>query len=107
MTTRVSEKGLETRWVDQWRIAELFGVDVPAVSYHLKEVCASGELAREATLRRLPRVHRERRCDVWREIEFYNLDDIISVGYRVDGTQATQFEPLRRLGRAFAHEGCG
>lgn len=81
----------ETFWLDQRRIAELFGVEVPTISYHLKEIYASGELAREATLRKLLRVQREGTREVRREIEFYNLDAIISVGYRVNSAQATQF----------------
>lgn len=81
----------ETFWLDQRRIAELFGVEIPTISYHLKEIYESGELLREATLRRILRVQREGSRDVRREIEFYNLDAIISVGYRVNSTQATQF----------------
>lgn len=81
----------ETFWLDQRRMAELFGVDVRTVSYHLKEVYASGELTPEATLRRIWRVQREGNREVRREVEFYNLDAIISVGYRVNSTQATQF----------------
>jgi len=49
----------ETFWLDQKRIAELFGAELPTISYHLKEVCASGELVREATLREVLRVQRE------------------------------------------------
>lgn len=81
----------ETFWLDQKRIAELFGVELPTISYHLKEIYGSGELVREATLRRILRVQREGTRDVRREIEFYNLDAIISVGYRVNSSQATQF----------------
>jgi hypothetical protein len=81
----------ETFWLDQKRIAELFGVELPTISYHLKEIYGSGELVREATLRKLLRVQREGNREVRREIEFYNLDAIISVGYRVNSAQATQF----------------
>jgi hypothetical protein len=81
----------ETFWLDQKRLAELFGVEVPTISYHLKEVYAAGELSREATLRKVLRVQTEGTRDVRREIEFYNLDAIISVGYRVNSAQATQF----------------
>lgn len=81
----------ETFWLDQRRVAELFGVEVPTISYHLKEIYGSGELERDATVRRILRVQREGNRDVRREIEFYNLDAIISVGYRVNSTQATQF----------------
>lgn len=81
----------ESFWLDQRRMAELFGVDVRTVSYHLKEVYASGELTPEATLQKIWRVQREGSRDVRREIEVYNLDAIISVGYRVNSAQATQF----------------
>lgn len=81
----------ETFWLDQRRIAELFGVDVRTISYHLKEVYASGELTPEATLRKIWRVQLEGSREVRREIEIYNLDAIISVGYRVNSAQATQF----------------
>ena len=81
----------ETFWLDQRRIAELFGVEVPTISYHLKEIYASGELVRDPTVRKVLRVQREGDREVRREIEFYNLDAIISVGYRVNSAQATQF----------------
>lgn len=82
---------LETFWMNQKRIAELFGVEIPTVSYHLKEIYGSGELTPEATLRRIRRVQTEGNRKVSREIDFYNLDAIISVGYRVNSSQATQF----------------
>ncbi|HSM91533.1 MAG TPA: virulence RhuM family protein [Anaeromyxobacteraceae bacterium] len=81
----------ETFWLDQRRMAELFGVEIPTISYHLKEIYGSGELARDPTLRRLLRVQREGNREVKREIEYYSLDAIISVGYRVNSAQATQF----------------
>ena len=81
----------ETFWLDQRRMAELFGVDVRTISYHVKEVYTSGELTPAATLQRIWRVQREGNREVRREIEFYNLDAIISVGYRVNSPQATQF----------------
>ncbi len=81
----------ETFWLNQKKIAELFGVELPTISYHLKEIYDSGELSREATLRRILRVQREGNRDVRREIDFYNLDAIISVGYRVNSAQATRF----------------
>ena len=81
----------ETFWLNQKKIAELFGVELPTISYHLKEIYDSGELRREATLRKIQRVQREGNREVRREIEFYNLDAIISVGYRVNSVQATQF----------------
>jgi hypothetical protein len=82
---------LETFWMSQKKIAELFGVDVRTISEHLQNVYASGELVEEATLRKIRRVQIEGNREVRREIEFYNLDAIISVGYRVNSAQATQF----------------
>ncbi len=81
----------ETFWLNQKKIADLFAVEIPTISYHLKEIYASGELSQEATLRKILRVQTEGKRDVSREIEFYNLDAIISVGYRVNSVQATQF----------------
>jgi hypothetical protein len=81
----------ETFWLNQKKIAELFGVDLRTISYHLGEIYASGELAPEATLQKYWRVQTEGNREVRREIEFYNLDAIISVGYRVNSVQATQF----------------
>ena len=81
----------ETFWLNQKKIAELFGVDLLTISYHLVYIYASGELSREATLQKIRRVQTEGARQVSREIEFYNLDAIISVGYRVNSTQATQF----------------
>jgi hypothetical protein len=66
----------ETFWLDQRRMAELFGVDIRTVSCHLMEVYASGELSPKATLRRIWRVQREGNREVRREIEFFNLDAI-------------------------------
>jgi len=81
----------ETFWLDQRRLAELFGVDVRTVSEHLRNVYNSGELNEEATLRKIRMVRTEGSREVARDIEFYNLDAIISVGYRVNSAQATQF----------------
>jgi len=81
----------DTFWLDQKRIAELFGVTAKTISYHLTEIYGSGELQPEATLQRIWRVQTEGTREVRREIEFYNLDAIISVGYRVNSAQATQF----------------
>jgi hypothetical protein len=81
----------ETFWLNQKKLAELFGVDVRTISYHLKEIFASGELSEEATVQRIRRVRREGNREVAREIVFYNLDAIISVGYRVSSSQATRF----------------
>ena len=81
----------ETFWLDQKRIAELFGVEIHTISYHLKEIFASGELVRDATVRRIRRVGREGSRAVSRDIDFYSLDAIIAVGYRVNSALATRF----------------
>jgi hypothetical protein len=81
----------ETFWLNQKKIAELFGVDLRTISEHLQNTYASGELTQQATLRKIRRVQREGNREVSREIEFYNLDAIISVGYRVNSAQATRF----------------
>lgn len=81
----------ETIWLTQKRIAELFGVGVPAISKHLDNIYDSGELQREATLSILETVQQEGKREVKRKLEYYNLDAVISVGYRVNSAQATQF----------------
>jgi hypothetical protein len=81
----------DTFWLSQKRIAELFGVEIPTISYHVKTIFESGELKQEATVRRILTVQTEGARHVRREIEYYNLDAIISVGYRVNSAQATQF----------------
>ena len=81
----------ETVWLTQKALAELFGVKVPAVNKHLKNILDSGELTREATVSKMEMVRSEGSREVAREVEFYNLDAIIAVGYRVNSYQATQF----------------
>jgi hypothetical protein len=81
----------ETFWLTQKRMAELFGVEVPAISKHLANIFESRELIREATVSILEIVQQEGIRNVNRKMEFYNLDAIIAVGYRVNSSQATQF----------------
>ena len=81
----------ETIWLPQKRIAELFGVGVPTISKHLENIFTDGELEREATISILETVQQEGTRQVKRKLEFYNLDAIISVGYRVNSSKATQF----------------
>jgi hypothetical protein len=81
----------ETFWLNQKRMAELFDVEVNTVNYHLKEIYKSGELSEGATIRKIRIVQTEGSRQVSREVDFYNLDAIISVGYRVNSRQATQF----------------
>ncbi len=80
----------ESFWLPQKRIAELFGVDVRTVNEHLLNIYASGELE-ESTIRKIRIVQTEGEREVRREIDFYNLDAIIAVGYRVNSYQATRF----------------
>jgi hypothetical protein len=81
----------ETVWLTQKMMAELFDVEINTINYHLKEIFKSGELSEKATIRKIRIVQREGDRDVSREIEYYNLDVIISVGYRVNSGRATQF----------------
>lgn len=81
----------ETLWLTQKTMAQLFDVEVNTVNYHLKEVFASGELSEEATIRKIRTVQPEGNRQVERERAFYNLDAIISVGYRVNSRRATMF----------------
>ena len=81
----------ETFWMSQKRMADLFGVDVRTVNYHLGKIYESGELAEKATIRKIGIVQSEGERTVERTPLFYNLDAIIAVGYRVNSYQATQF----------------
>jgi len=81
----------EIFWMSQRGLAELFSVKTPAISKHLKNIFESGELATEATVSKMETVQQEGNREVRREVEFYNLDAIIAVGYRVNSYEATQF----------------
>ena len=81
----------ETVWLSQRQMGELFGVDVRTISEHLSNIFSSGELEKEATIRKFRIVRREGTRNVTRSVEHYNLDAIISVGYRVKSATATQF----------------
>ena len=72
-------------------MSELFGVEIPAVSKHLKNIYDEGELERAATVSKMEIVQQEGTRSVKRQAEFYNLDAIISVGYRVNSRRATAF----------------
>ena len=72
-------------------MAELFGVNVPAINKHLTNIFESEELSRSATISKMEIVQPEGGREVTREVELYNLDAIIAVGYRVNSYQATQF----------------
>ena len=81
----------ETIWLPQKKIAQLFDVNVPAISKHLNNIFESGELNREATVSILEIVQNESGRNVKRKLEFFNLDTIIAIGYRVNSNRATQF----------------
>jgi len=81
----------ETVWLTQKAMGSLFGVESHTITYHLKEIFRSGELDEKATTRKIRAVQNEGKRQVTRKLDFYNLDAIISVGYRVNSYQATQF----------------
>ena len=81
----------ETIWLSQKLMATLFEVDVRTINEHLKNIYAQGEQTEEATIRKFRIVQLEGKREVNRNVSFYNLDAIISVGYRVNSIRATQF----------------
>jgi hypothetical protein len=81
----------ETLWLTQALIAELFQKDVRTINEHLVNIFDEGELRREATIRKFRIVRLEGRREVAREVEHYNLDAILAVGFRVRSHRGTQF----------------
>ncbi len=81
----------ENVWLTQKKMAELFDVGIPGISKHLDNIYDEGELNKKATVSILEIVQKEGPREVKRKVEFYNLDIIISVGYRVNSSKATQF----------------
>ena len=81
----------ETVWLNQAQMAELFQKSVKTVSEHIRNIYKENELEREATIWKFQTVQDEGTRQVTREIEYYNLDVIISVGYRVKSHRGTQF----------------
>jgi len=81
----------ENVWLTQKLIAKLFDVEVNTVNYHIKDVFNSGEQDESSTIRKFRIVQKEGKRNVERELDFYNLDMIISVGYRVNSDRALQF----------------
>lgn len=81
----------ESIWLTQKGMAELFGVEVPAISKHLSNIYAESELQQDATVSKMEIVQKEGSRTVHRQVDFYNLDAIISVGYRVNSRRATHF----------------
>ena len=81
----------ETVWLTQAKIAELFDVDRSVVTKHLQNIFSEGELEKNSTCAKIAQVQKEGQREVARKVEFYNLDAIISVGYRVNSQRATHF----------------
>ena len=81
----------DTAWLTQSLLAELFQTSIPNISMHIRNIYKEGELQSEATVKKFLTVRREGVRDVSRELDYFNLDIIISVGYRVKSSLATQF----------------
>lgn len=81
----------ETIWLTQKAMAELFGVNIPAISKHLTNIFEEGELLQSSTVSKMEIVQKEGNRNINRLVEFYDLDAIISVGYRVNSAKATHF----------------
>ena len=96
----------ETIWLSQKLMAALFNVDVRTINEHLKNIFEQGEVIPEATIRKFRIVQLEGNREVSRNVDFYNLDAIISVGYRVNSVRATQFRQwATQVLREFAIKG--
>lgn len=81
----------ETVWLTQKLMAALFEVSVPTINEHLANLYAQGEIAKDSTIRNFRTVQKEGNRDVARNVDFYNLDAIIAVGFRVNSSRAVQF----------------
>jgi hypothetical protein len=96
----------ETIWLSQKMMAALFDVSIPTINFHLKKIYESGEIRREATIRKFLIVRIEGDRDVSRNLEYYNLDAVISTGYRINSKRATQFRQwATQVLREFAIKG--
>ena len=80
----------ETLWLSQAPMAELFDKDVRTINEHIKNIFSDNELSKSSTIRKFRIVRQEGNRQVQREIEHYNLDMAISVGYRVNSKKGTQ-----------------
>jgi hypothetical protein len=81
----------ETVWLTQKQMALLFDKSVQTINEHIKKIYKEGELQENSTIRKFRIVQKEGKREVEREVDFYNLDVIISVGYRVNSKRGTQF----------------
>ena len=111
-TGQSGEQSIETRykdetiWLSQKLMSALFNVDVRTINEHLKNIYEQGEVSPDATIRKFRIVQTEGKREVSRNVDFYNLDAIISVGYRVNSVRATQFRQwATKVLREFAIKG--
>lgn len=81
----------DTVWLSQKQIAQVFGTKVSAINKHVNNILKEGELSITSTISKMEIVQKEGKRLVSRNIEVYNLDMIISIGYRVNSQRATQF----------------
>lgn len=81
----------ETIWASLQQIVDLFGTDKSGISRHIKNIYETGELGKDATVAKIATVQKEGSRDIKRNIEYYNLDMILSIGYRVNSKKATAF----------------
>jgi len=81
----------ETVWLNQYQLAELFKTDRTSILKHLQNIYASHELKKSATCAKIAQVRKECKREVKREMLHYNLDAILSVGYRVNSKRGTEF----------------
>lgn len=88
LDVRLQEK---TIWLTQKQIADLFNVNIPAISKHIGNILKESELKKGPTISKMEIVRKEGKRAIRRKVDFYNLDMIISVGYRVNSRRATQF----------------
>ena len=97
----------DTIWLTQKSMAHLFGVNLPAISKHLKNIFEEGELEINSTVSKMEIVRNEGGREVKRSIDFYNLDAIISVGYRVSSQKATRFRQwATKVLNEYIRKGC-
>ena len=83
--------GEETIWLTQKQLSILFEVETHTINYHIKNIFTQDELSKSSTIRKIRIVQKEGNREVLRNVEHYNLDMIISVGYRVNSLKATKF----------------
>jgi hypothetical protein len=87
----IADRDHETIWTSQKNIAQIFGVESHTITYHIGEIYKTAELQQDGTTRKIRVVQTEGNRQVERNVDFYNLDMIIAIGYRVNSFEATQF----------------